>query len=448
MEQTVVTTVKPSLKAADLPPAVRVFWDTAPCQFRVASILTAIDCYCALATRLRAMYVYDPQTPHAMLLQLLVLGEPGSGKSFTRNIVQQIMHPLRMKDLEQRRIEQNYSEMKRTMSKNRNLPDEPVTCIRNLQTITKAKLVKRADMFIRKYGEPLAFFFFNEELATMTDSNKRAFADLNTMDRLAYDLGAEYGSDTLSEASYNADVDIIYCSLFCGTENALAEYMNKRSIEGGNCTRKVLTRIDGDSLGSAAPVFRNQTDAERELVDRTVRKLMDETYTEDDGLQPILMLDMAWMDSAVRRWCEEQRRLAVKTGSNALNCFYKRSSVSAWRMTCLLYHLWGGESADNVDGVRRSCVRFYRFMAQYILDGLLDQWGRQYDEMHRVEPVETKRSPSLYDMVPQQFTRDQLNELCAKLRMSPGRIFLHKWMAVKLIHQPDSDVELYVKNYK
>ena len=52
-------------------------------------------------------------------------------------------------------------------------PYEPLTAIRNLQTITRAKLVKRADMFIRKYGEPLAFFFFNEELATMTESNKR-----------------------------------------------------------------------------------------------------------------------------------------------------------------------------------------------------------------------------------------------------------------------------------
>ena len=42
-----------------------------------------------------------------------------------------------------------------------------------MQTITRAKLVKRADMFIRKYGEPLAFFFFNEELDTMTECNKR-----------------------------------------------------------------------------------------------------------------------------------------------------------------------------------------------------------------------------------------------------------------------------------
>ena len=248
-----------TLTASDLPPAVRVFWDTAPEQFKVPAILTAIDCYCALGTRLRAMYVYDPLEPHALLIQLLVLGEPGSGKSFTRPIVKQLMRPLKLKDLEQKRIEQAYADLKKTASKNKQLPEEPITCTRNLQTITRAKLVKRADMFIRKYGEPLAFFFFNEELATMTESNKRAFADLNTMDRLAYDLGSEFGSDTLSDASYNADVDIIYCSLFCGTDNALSEYINKRAVEGGNCTRKVLTRIDEDVLGEDAPMFRQQS---------------------------------------------------------------------------------------------------------------------------------------------------------------------------------------------
>ena len=265
-----------TLQASDLPEAVRVFWDTAPEQFRIPAILTAIDCYCALATRVRAKYVYDIEM-HALLVQLLVIGEPGSGKSFTRPIVKQIMRQLKLKDFEQKRIEQAYQELKKTASKTAKLPDEPLTAIRNLQTITRAKLVKRADMFIRKYGEPLAFFFFNEELATMTESNKRAFADLNTMDRLAYDLGAEFGSDSLSEASYNADVDIIYCSLFCGTQNALDEYINKRAIEGGNCTRKIITRIDEDLLGEDAPRFRTQTAAERSIVEGMVNRLMDET---------------------------------------------------------------------------------------------------------------------------------------------------------------------------
>ena len=204
------TLTVPTLTAADLPPAVRAYWESAPAPFKVPAILTAIDCYCALATRLRFRYTYDLDL-HALLLQVLVVAEAASGKSFTRPIVKTLMQPLKLRDQEMKRIEQAYQDLKKTSSKNKQLPEEPITDVRCLQTITKAKLVKRADMFIRKYGEPLAFWFYNEELATMTESNKRAFADLRTMDRLAFDLGAEYGSDTLSDSSYNADVDIIYC---------------------------------------------------------------------------------------------------------------------------------------------------------------------------------------------------------------------------------------------
>lgn len=450
-----------AITAADLPPAVKVFWDTAPEHFRTASILTALCCYCCLGTRIRAKYVYDLE-PHALLLQLIVIGEPGSGKSFTRPIVKQLMRKLKLKDQEQKRIEQAYAELKKTASKNKQLPEEPITCTRNLQTITRAKLVKRADMFIRKYSEPLAFFFFNEELATMTESNKRAFADLNTMDRLAYDLGAEFGSDTLSDASYNADVDIIYCSLFCGTDNALSEYINKRAVEGGNCTRKILTRIDQDLMGEDAPQFRQQTDKEANLVNSTVDRLMSETYTEEDMLQPIRVVNMEWMENAVRKWCQEQRQQVLKTGSRALNCFYKRSSVSAWRMAVMLYHLWGEDKAEGLGqkdegsgvkdegltAVQRKVIKCYRFFATYILEGLLAKWGRQYEDMHKADKEEDTQKTPLYDQLPQQFSRDQLRELIVKLNLStPARVFISKWKRARLIHQPDKDVDVFVRNY-
>ena len=434
--------VQPSITAADLPPALRVFWDTAPDNFKVASILSALACYCVLGTRLRAKYVYDLD-PHALLLQIIILGEPGSGKSFTRPIVKQLLRPIRIKDQEMKRIEQAYAELKKKAAKNKQLPDEPITAPRIVQTITKAKLVKRADMFLRKYGETLAFFFFSEELATMTESNKRAFADLNTMDRLAFDLGAEFSSDTLSDASYNADVDIIYCSLFCGTENALNEYINKRSVEGGNCTRKVLARIDEDLMGEDAPQFRQQTEAERQLVERTVDRLMKETYTDDDLIQPTHDIPVEWLNLPVRKWCDEQRQQVLKTGSRALNCFYKRSSVSAWRMACMCYHLW-----DEDPEQRAHVVKFYRFMANYILDGLMAKWGKQYEQMHKGDSDDEGNRVTLYDQLPKQFSRDQLRELIVKLDLSsPDRIFIAKWKKAKMIYQPDPQVEVFIKNY-
>ena len=451
-----------SLTAADLPPAVRAYWDSAPAAFKVPAILTAIDCYCALATRLRFKYTYDLD-PHALLLQVLVVAEAASGKSFTRPIVKSLMQPLKLRDQEMKRIEQAYQDLKKTSAKNKQLPEEPITDVRCLQTITKAKLVKRADMFIRKYGEPLTFWFYNEELATMTESNKRAFADLRTMDRLAYDLGAEYGSDTLSDASYNADVDVIYCSLFCATDNALREYMDKRSVEGGNCTRKVLTDL-GDLMGEDAPHFRPLTDDEQAAVNHAVQHLMRITYTDEGQLQPVKMVPMEWMDHHVRQWCDDQRQLVLKTGSRARNCFYKRASVSAARMSCLLYYLWSPSTLNPQPSSlnphpstlntkpstisQRKVAKFYRFMATYILDGLLSRWGRQYEQMHKADDADDGTSKtSLYDQLPTQFSRDQLRELIVKLDLStPARIFLSKWKRAKLIYESETK-DIYVKNY-
>ena len=171
---------------------------------------------------------------------------------------------------------------------------------------------------------------------------------------------------------------------------------------------------------------------------------MDETYNEDDLLQPVHEVPMEWMNSTVKRWCHEQRMVVLKTGSRAHNCFYKRSSVSAWRMAVLLYHLWGEQET-----ARSKVIRFYRFMAQYILDGLLAQWGARYDDMHRIdaETVVPQRV-TLYDQTPDEFTYDQLKELCTKLGLAPGRSFLAKWKKAKLICQPDPEVKRYVKIVK
>ena len=113
-------------------------------------------------------------------------------------------------------------------------------------------------------------------------------------------------------------------------------------------------------------------------------------------------------------------------------------------MAVLLYHLWGEQET-----ARSKVIRFYRFMAQYILDGLLAQWGARYDDMHRIdaEAVAPQRV-TLYDQTPDEFTYDQLKELCTKLGLAPGRSFLAKWKKAKLIHQPDPEVKRYVKVVK
>ena len=217
--------------------------------------------------------------------------------------------------------------------------------------------------------------------------------------------------------------------------------MDKRSVEGGNCTRKVLTDL-GDLMGEDAPRFRPLTPDEQACVCRTVQHLMDITYTDEGQLQPVQMVPMEWLDYHVRRWCNDQRQMVLKTGSRARNCFYKRASVSAARMACLLYYLWGQEAS-----AQRHVARFYRFMATYVLDGLLSRWGRQYEQMHKTDETDEGVKTTLYDQLPREFTRDQLRELIVKLDLStPARIFLSKWKRARLIHESETH-DVFVKNY-
>ena len=130
-------------------------------------------------------------------------------------------------------------------------------------------------------------------------------------------------------------------------------------------------------------------------MEKAVNMLMAETYTDDDLLQPVHEIPMEWIDTAVKKWCAQKRQEVLKTGSRALNCFYKRASVSAFRMTALIYHLWGEDNdKDATDNIQKRCIRFYRYMAQFILDGLLAKWGRQYEVLHKGDVQDDGNRPS------------------------------------------------------
>lgn len=124
--------------------------------------------------------------------------------------------------------------------------------------------------------------------------------------------------------------------------------------------------------------------------------------------------------------------------------FYKRSSLSAFRMATMLYYLWGEDESKQ-----KAVIHFYRFMATYIVEALLEQWGREFDEMHQNDKDDLQKQ-SIYDLCPQRFTRDQLRELIVKLKLkTDARHFISRWKKAKLIHEvKDSETELFEKNYE
>ena len=416
-----------------LPPVIRELVTNAPAKFKMATFIASVAPLGCLATRLRFYYTFD-QGPMACLLQTIICSEQSGGKSFARNVENVIMAKQKQRDNEQRRQEQSYRELKQTASKAEKLPEPPKTMVICCPvSISIAQLIKRADSPVRLYGTPLTLWTFTEELATATETNRRAFSNIKSIQRTAYDLGSEYGVDYLSDTSYSATVDILYNTMYCTTPSALDEYMDRKAIEGGNITRTIVYDL-GSQLGDEAPIFKRLTPRQQRIIDRTIDRMMADTYSPEGGIQPEKWIDMSWLDEDVRQWCAAKNLEAVKTGSTALGVFFKRSSVSAFRIAALCQYLYGMESAH---GVRRKVRQIYLAMAEQILRGMLDKWGKRFEELQakRIE-LTTPVRRDLFGNLPKEFNRDLLRETIKRLELAtPDWVFLSKWNAKGLIRR-------------
>lgn len=415
----------------DLPPVIRELVSNAPDKFKMATFIAAVAPLGCLATRLRFYYPFD-QGPMACLLQTIICSEQSGGKSFARNVENVIMAKQKQRDNDQRRQEQAYRELKQTASKTEKLPDPPKTAIICCPvSISIAQLIKRADSPVRLFGTPLTLWTFTEELATATETNKRAFSNIKSIMRTAYDLGSEYGIDYLSDSSYSATVDILYNTMFCTTPSALDDYMDRKAIEGGNCTRTIVYDL-GSQLGDEAPIFKRITPRQQLIIDRTIDQMMRDTYSEDGNIMPEKYIDMSWLDNEVRRWCTVKNLEAIKTGSTALGVFFKRSSVSAYRIAALCQYLYGME---DTRAMRKKVKQIYLAMAEQILSGMLEKWGKRFEDLQakRIE-LSSPVKRDLYANLPQDFNRDLLRETIKRLELTtPDWVFLSKWNAKGLI---------------
>ena len=135
----------------------------------------------------------------------------------------------------------------------------------------------------------------------------------------------------------------------------------------------------------------------------------------------------------------------------------KRSSVSAFRIAALCQYLYELEeslspalpSREGADGTIQKRVRqIYLYMAEYILNGMLERWGAKFEELNAKRVHEQKAGPKecLFDLLTETFTREQLKLLIEqKGKTTPEAVFLCRWKKLKVIEMVDKNTFKKVK---
>lgn len=427
----------------DYPPGVREWMLTAPPELKFATLAVASAMLAVYATRVRLSYVYD-NSPSAILLHVIVCGEQSSGKSFARYLMGHLMAPFGRRDNEQRAEEQKYAELKRRQGKkDGKLPPEPKTDITLLhENLSLSMLIKRADAPMRLFGAPKTLFQFADEIGAIVQASKRQFSDIKQINKTGYDLGSEFGQDYLSETSYSAVVDLMLCYVYTGTPAAVNRYMDKAAIEGGSVTRTILCDIN-TQLGDNPLIFKPLSEEQRQSVERILQKLMEACY-KDGGtaLAEEQALDTKWLDTTVKKWCQARRAEVVKSMSKALDVFYKRSSVSAFRMASLMQYLYQVEGTRSEKEIRRLVKQTYLACADRILQAMLGKWGAAFDDINAEQQQEPYHTFNYFDELPQEFSRQFLEKfLQGKGVKTPLKNVVCNWKRKGMIQKmPDGQI--------
>lgn len=435
------------LVASDFPACIRPFYVNAKSpidtSIGIKLAIVAIVCLGALLPRLRVKYYYN-YFISMILLNLLVITPTGKGKTVIRFIVKMLMILLFDFDKRERAIISEWKKENKRKAANARKDAEPNVAIRYLQKFTLAIAVKYADMIRIKYGDILPFFLYADELGSVTE-NKKGTKEFASVARTAYNMGEEYVRDSMYEGGYNGNVDICWNSILCGQPDSVAQYITKEGVRLGDASRQIVILM-GDEVGSEPPKLKPFTEEQKQTIDDTIHRLWRNTFTEDGQLQPIHEVDMHWLDKDVIAWCDMQREIIDKSQSKAHDSFYGRASESAFRLATVLYYLWG-EDKSKQNKVRKC----YYFFAQYIMDGLMRQWGKQYEAGEPKDEEETLGRPTLYDALPKRFTRRMLGEKAKELGVKcTVRKSIYKWKTQRhwIIEVEGESEETFEKIYE
>ena len=217
----------------------------------IGAVFAAGAMYCTLMTR--CWYEHFSGARQRMNPQVLIIGHPASGKSFAKDLDDQIMCSMRAQDEEVRAQETRYKQeqKKRGTSSKAQKQDalvEPEGMIRYLPTKTSNNIffrrLKRAKELIDGDIVPLHLYMFDSELdSSISAQSGGAWIGKHDLELKAFHNELS-GVDYANGDSINDILPIYWNSVTTGTAVSLHKKFTLRNINDGLCSRVAIIQME------------------------------------------------------------------------------------------------------------------------------------------------------------------------------------------------------------
>ena len=236
----------------------------------------------------------------------------------------------------------------------------------------------------------------------------------------------------MSDNSYSAIVEVAYNLLILGTPNQVARFFT--NIENGMASRFVVCTLP-DQFGKPLPTFDSPNAATRQYLEKCIASLSTATGTRD----------LAWVNERLALWLEAKRMESVQSLDRARDIFRRRAAVIGFRAALIAVCAYAPGTITRNARARERISDFAVWVADHVLKVQTERFGEQIRANHKTENRNRKRT-SLYDELPETFTKDDYTRLAAKSFIkTPFKNIAYLWKKTGLIKQFSIDTFQKIK---